>query len=108
MKEGVPIALIACVGQFSAGAFWVEGGGVLNPSIQDQKCHILLHNGSCSQGARPLHLGQEVPHPCAQGVPCIRLCMPGYNPSPCPLQHTSIAWRLTMAGVQVGCSFLHF
>ena len=37
--DGAPMALIVCVGSFKRGDFWVESGGLLNPSLRDKKRH---------------------------------------------------------------------
>ena len=74
------MALIACVGSFTGGAFRVEGGGSLNPSIKDKKRHICVHKGSELQGWA---------------------CQPPRGPS--PLQHTCIACSFAMVGSKVEC-----
>ena len=44
------MVLIACVGSFNDGALWLEGGGLLDPSIKDKKRHTRVHEVSEFQG----------------------------------------------------------
>ena len=37
LRDGAPMALIVCVGSFTGGEFWVESGGLLNPSMREKK-----------------------------------------------------------------------
>ena len=36
LRDGAPMALIVCVGSFTGGEFWVESGGLLNPSLREK------------------------------------------------------------------------
>ena len=45
LRDGAPMALIVCVGSFKGGDFWVESGGVLNPSLRDKKRHTRVCKG---------------------------------------------------------------
>ena len=40
-----PMAPIVCVGSFTGGDFWVESGGLLNPSMRDKKRLTRVCNG---------------------------------------------------------------
>ena len=46
LRDGAPMALIVCVGSFRGGDFWVESGGLLNPSPRDKKRHTRVCKGS--------------------------------------------------------------
>ena len=39
------MALIVCVGSFTAGDFWVKSGGLLTPSLRDKKRHTCVWEG---------------------------------------------------------------
>ena len=45
LRDGAPMALIVCVGSFTGGDFWVETGGLLNPSLRDKKQHTRVCKG---------------------------------------------------------------
>ena len=45
LRDGAPMALIVCVGSFTGGDFWVDSGGLLNPSPRDKKRHTRVFNG---------------------------------------------------------------
>ena len=49
-RDGAPMALIVCVGSFMGGEFWVESGGVLNPSLRDKKRHTRVCKGRAVGG----------------------------------------------------------
>ena len=36
LRDWAPMMLIVCVGSFKLGEFWVENGGLLNPSLRDK------------------------------------------------------------------------
>ena len=46
LRVGAPMALIVCVGSFRGGGFWVDSGGLLNPSLRDKKRHTRVCKGS--------------------------------------------------------------
>ena len=46
LRDGAPMPLIVCVGSFRGGVFWVESGGLLNPSLRDKKRHTRVCKGS--------------------------------------------------------------
>ena len=50
LRDGVPMALIVCVGSFTGGDFRVESGGLLNPSLRDQKRHTRVCKGRAVEG----------------------------------------------------------
>ena len=39
------MGLIAYVGEFNGVAFWVDGGGLLDPSVKQKKPLTLVHRG---------------------------------------------------------------
>ena len=51
LRDGAPMALIVCVGSFTGGDFWVESGGLLNPSLSQNGvrtgslCALTSQNG---------------------------------------------------------------
>ena len=45
LRDGAPMALIVCVGSFTGGEFWVESGGLLNPSMREKKREGDASNG---------------------------------------------------------------
>ena len=45
LRDGAPMALIVCMGSFRGGDFWVESGGLLNPSQRDKKRHTFVYKG---------------------------------------------------------------
>ena len=45
-----PMALIVCVGSFTGGEFWVESGGLLNPSLREKKRHTRVCKGRAVEG----------------------------------------------------------
>ena len=57
LRDGVPVALIVCVGSFTGGDFWVESGGLLNPSLRGKKQHTRV----CK--AREVGFGRARPRP---------------------------------------------
>ena len=50
LRDGAPMALIVCVGSFTGGEFWVEGGGLLNPSMREKKRHTRVCKGRAVEG----------------------------------------------------------
>ena len=50
LRDGAPMAPIVCVGSFTGGDFWVEGGGLLNPSLRDKKRHNHVCKGTAVEG----------------------------------------------------------
>ena len=46
LRDGGPMALIVCVGSFGRGDFWVESGGLQDPSLMDKKLHTRVCKGS--------------------------------------------------------------
>ena len=46
LRDGAPKARIVCVGPFGRGDFWVDSGGLLNPSLRDKKRHTRVCKGS--------------------------------------------------------------
>ena len=50
LRDGAPMALIVCVGSFTGGEFWVESGGLLNPSMREKKRHTRVCKGRAVEG----------------------------------------------------------
>ena len=50
LRDGAPMALIVCVGSFTGGEFWVESGGLLNPSLREKKRHTRVCTGRAVEG----------------------------------------------------------
>ena len=50
LRDGAPMALIVCVGSFTGGEFWVEGGGLPNPSMREKKRHTRVCKGRAVEG----------------------------------------------------------
>ena len=50
LRDGAPMALIVCVGSLTGGDFWVEGGGLLHPSMRDKKRHTRVCKGRAVEG----------------------------------------------------------
>ena len=50
LRDGAPMALIVCVGSFTGGDFWVESGGLLNPSLREKKRHTRVCKGRAVEG----------------------------------------------------------
>ena len=50
LRDGAPMALIVCVGSFTGGEFWVESGGLLNPSLREKKRHTRVCKGRAVEG----------------------------------------------------------
>ena len=50
LRAGAPMALIVCVGSFTGGDFWVECGGLLNPSVRDKKRNTRVCKGRAVEG----------------------------------------------------------
>ena len=50
LRDGAPMALIVCVGSFTRGDFWVESGGLLNPSLREKKRHTRVCKGRAVEG----------------------------------------------------------
>ena len=50
LQDGAPMALIVCVGSFTGGEFWVESGGLLNPSMKEKKRHTRVCKGRAVEG----------------------------------------------------------
>ena len=46
LRDRAPMALIVWVGSFRGGDFWVESGGLPNPSQRDKKRHTRVCKGS--------------------------------------------------------------
>ena len=44
-RLGVAEAQVVCVGSFTGGEFWVESGGLLNPSLREKKRHTRVCKG---------------------------------------------------------------
>ena len=49
-RDWAPMALIVCVGFFTGGDFWVESGGLPNPSRRDKKRHTCVCKGRAVEG----------------------------------------------------------
>ena len=49
-RDGAPMAVIVCVGSFTGGEFWVESGGLLNPSMREKKRHTRVCKGRAVEG----------------------------------------------------------
>ena len=76
LRDGAPMALIVCVGSFTGGDFWIESGGLLNPSLTDKKRHTRVCKGREVGG----------------------LGMQGHAPSPGVVQHPGTARSIAMGG----------
>ena len=50
LRDGAPMALIVCVGSFTGGEFWVESGGLLNPSMSIKKRQTRVCKGRALEG----------------------------------------------------------
>ena len=50
LRDGAPMALIVCVGSFTGGDFWVESGGLPNPSLREKKWHTRVCKGRAVEG----------------------------------------------------------
>ena len=50
LRDGAPMALIVCVGSFTGGDFWVESGGLPNPSLREKKRHSRVCKGRAVEG----------------------------------------------------------
>ena len=50
LRDGAPMALIVCVGSFTGSDFWVESGGLLNPSLREKKRHTRVCKGRAVEG----------------------------------------------------------
>ena len=50
LRDGAPMALIVCVGSFTGDDFWVESGGLLNPSLREKKRHTRVCKGRAVEG----------------------------------------------------------
>ena len=46
LRDGAPMGVIVCLGSFRGGDFWVESGGLLYPSLRDEKRHTRVCKGS--------------------------------------------------------------
>ena len=44
------MALIVCVGSFTGADFWVESGGLPNPSLREKKRHTRVCKGRAVEG----------------------------------------------------------
>ena len=60
LRDGVPMAMIPRVGCILGGYFWVESGGLLNPSLRDKKRHTFVCKGS-AVGGRACKATPEAP-----------------------------------------------
>ena len=47
LRDGAPMV---CVGSFAGGRFWVESGGMLNPSLREKRRHTRVCKGRAVEG----------------------------------------------------------